>query len=147
MPTTAHITAPAAAPETPAAYLAAYEKFDHLVSRLRSVQTQRMTHSALEQLLETEGRELLRRLLQAHLAPAHAGHRHRRSQRRGRSGAHSSAHTEAGVGERLRDRRDLIMLMRQASARPGFPLRFIDTHAPGRYRPQPRCSPGRPQQG
>ena len=41
----------------------------------------------------------------------------------------------------------LIMLMRQASARPGFPLRFIDTHAPGRYRPPPRCSPGRPQQG
>jgi hypothetical protein len=46
MPTTAHITAPAAAPETPAAYLAAYEKFDHLVSRLRSVQTQRLSRNS-----------------------------------------------------------------------------------------------------
>ena len=100
MPTTAHIPAPAAAPETPAAetpaaYIAAYEKFDHLVSRLRSPQTQRMTHSALEQLLETEGRELLRRLLQAHLADRAPGtvtvavsdaagqaHTHQRTQRR-----------------------------------------------------------------
>jgi len=55
-----------------------------------------MTHSALEQLLEAEGRELLRRLLQAHLAERMPGtvtgavrdaagqaHTHQRTQRRG----------------------------------------------------------------
>lgn len=49
------------------AYLSAYEKFDRIITQLRAPQTQRMTHSELESLLETEGRELLRRLLQAHL--------------------------------------------------------------------------------
>lgn len=49
------------------AYLSAYEKFDQIITQLRAPQTQRMTHSELESLLETEGRELLRRLLQAHL--------------------------------------------------------------------------------
>lgn len=49
------------------AYLSAYEQFDSIITQLRSPQTQRMTHSELESLLETEGRELLRRLLQAHL--------------------------------------------------------------------------------
>lgn len=67
MPVTAHITSPAAAPELPSAYLAAYEQFAQLVTCLRAPQTQHMTHSQLEQLLETDGRELLRCLLQAHL--------------------------------------------------------------------------------
>lgn len=105
MPTTAHTTTPAAAPETPAAYLAAYEKFDHLASRLRSRHSQRMTHSALEQLLETEGRELLRRLLQAHLVERTPG-----AVTGAVSDAAGEAHThqrtrEAGVGERFRNGR------------------------------------------
>jgi hypothetical protein len=49
------------------AYLSAYEQFEEIITQLRAPQTQRMTHSELETLLETEGRELLRRLLQAHL--------------------------------------------------------------------------------
>ena len=49
------------------AYTAAHEQFDHLIAHLRSPEAQQMTHSDLEALLEVEGRELLRRLLQAHL--------------------------------------------------------------------------------
>jgi len=53
---------------TPAdAYLSAQEQFDSIITNLQSAQAQRMTHSQLEQLLEIEGRELLRRMLQAHL--------------------------------------------------------------------------------
>lgn len=48
------------------AFLPAYEQFEAMVAQLRAPQVQRMTHSAVEELLETEGRELLRRLLQAH---------------------------------------------------------------------------------
>jgi hypothetical protein len=67
MPATALITSPATTPATPAAYQAAYEKFEQLVAQLRAPQAQSMTHSALENLIEREGREVLRRLLQAHL--------------------------------------------------------------------------------
>src|SRR5438105_2030967 len=49
------------------AYTAAHEQFEHLIAHLHSPEAQRMTHSDLEGLLEVEGRELLRRLLQAHL--------------------------------------------------------------------------------
>ncbi len=52
---------------TATAYLFATEKFNQLCGHLQSTATQTMTHSALEKLLEREGRELLRRLLQAHL--------------------------------------------------------------------------------
>ena len=49
------------------AYTAAQEQCEHLIAHLRSPEAQQMTHSDLEGLLEVEGRELLRRLLQAHL--------------------------------------------------------------------------------
>lgn len=49
------------------AYIPAREQFDSLIERLRSPKSQRMTESEVENLIETEGRELLRRLLQAHL--------------------------------------------------------------------------------
>ncbi len=49
------------------AYEAAHEKFAQLIAHLRSSEAHQMTHSDLEALLEVEGRELLRRLLQAHL--------------------------------------------------------------------------------
>jgi hypothetical protein len=49
------------------AYTAAHEQFAHLIAHLRSPEAQQMTHSDVEALLEVEGRELLRRLLQAHL--------------------------------------------------------------------------------
>lgn len=49
------------------AYVSAREQLDSLIEQLRAPQTQRMTEDQLENLIETEGRELLRRLLQAHL--------------------------------------------------------------------------------
>jgi hypothetical protein len=49
------------------AYLPAQEQFDSIITRLRAPQSQRMTHSELEQFLNLEGRELLRLILQAHL--------------------------------------------------------------------------------
>ena len=49
------------------AYEAAHEKWAQLIAHLRSPEAHQMNHSDLEALLEVEGRELLRRLLQAHL--------------------------------------------------------------------------------
>lgn len=49
-------------------YLSAREQMDHLIEQLRAPKTQRMTESEVENLIEIEGRELLRRLLQAHHA-------------------------------------------------------------------------------
>jgi hypothetical protein len=49
------------------AYLPAQELFQSIVNQLQSSQTQKMTHSELENLLESQGCELLRRLLQAHI--------------------------------------------------------------------------------
>lgn len=51
----------------PAADLPAEEKFNHLRTQLRAPQAQELSHSELEMLLQTEGRELLRLLFQAHL--------------------------------------------------------------------------------
>jgi hypothetical protein len=45
----------------------AFEQFTDVVTQLRSAQSQHLDHGQVEQLLETEGRELLRRLLQGHL--------------------------------------------------------------------------------
>ena len=58
-----------ARPQLPAieAYLPAQEKFNQLLTQLRASETKQMTHSQLENLIETEGREVLRRLLQGHL--------------------------------------------------------------------------------
>jgi len=47
------------------AYLPAQEQFDSIISHLRS--TDRMTHSELEQFLDVDGREMLRRIFQAYL--------------------------------------------------------------------------------
>jgi hypothetical protein len=49
------------------AYTAAHEQCEHLIAHLRSPEAQQMTQSDLEALLEVEGQELLRRLLQAYL--------------------------------------------------------------------------------
>ena len=51
---------------TAPAYLAATAKFNQSCADLQSAAAQTMTHSALENRLERDGRELLRRLLQAH---------------------------------------------------------------------------------
>jgi len=48
-------------------WLPAQEQFHSIKSYLRSAQAKRMTHSELEEFLDLEGRELLRRMLQAHL--------------------------------------------------------------------------------
>jgi hypothetical protein len=49
------------------AYADAREQFDHIVAQLHAPETQLMTHSELENLIDSQGRELMRRLLQAHL--------------------------------------------------------------------------------
>src|SRR5713226_1358577 len=49
------------------AYEAAHKKFAQLIAHLRSPEAQQMIQSDLATWLEVEGRELLRRLLQAHL--------------------------------------------------------------------------------
>jgi hypothetical protein len=54
-------------PPVAEAYLSAREQFDSIITQLRSSQTQCMKLNQVEELLETEGRELLRRLLQGHL--------------------------------------------------------------------------------
>lgn len=48
-------------------FCAAREQFSFLVERLQSAETQRLEHGAVEAFLDTEGTELLRRLLQGHL--------------------------------------------------------------------------------
>jgi hypothetical protein len=48
-------------------FAAAEEKFSELVEQLRGEASRRMTHSELESLIAKEGREIHRRLLQAHL--------------------------------------------------------------------------------
>jgi hypothetical protein len=45
----------------------AFQQFTNVVTQLRSEAAQHLEHGHVEQLLETEGRELLRRLLQGHL--------------------------------------------------------------------------------
>jgi hypothetical protein len=47
------------------AYLSAQEQFNSIISHLRS--TDRMTHSELEQFLDVDGREILRRIFQGYL--------------------------------------------------------------------------------
>ena len=49
------------------AYASAHEHFEHLITQLHSPEVHQMTHSELEALFEVEGRELLRRLFQAHV--------------------------------------------------------------------------------
>src|SRR5260221_13980867 len=48
-------------------YASADEFFGGLKRKLQSKETRQMTHSDLERLLEEQGRELMRRLLQAHV--------------------------------------------------------------------------------
>src|SRR5256712_11899981 len=49
------------------AYEAAHEKWAQLIAHLRSPEAHQMIHTDLEAWLAVEGREVLRRLLQAHL--------------------------------------------------------------------------------
>jgi hypothetical protein len=49
------------------AYLPAREEFDSLIEQLRAPKNQRMTEPEVENLIENQGREILRLLLQAHL--------------------------------------------------------------------------------
>ena len=48
-------------------YVEAYEKFEEIVEQLRGKEAQRLRHDALEGLIEVNGREVLRRLLQGHM--------------------------------------------------------------------------------
>jgi len=53
--------------EMPDTYSSAHEQVETLISRLRSDETHSLDHGAVEALIRDEGRELQRRLLQAHL--------------------------------------------------------------------------------
>ena len=55
-------------PEQVAPFAASVEKFEAVVQQLGSASTCEMTHSEVEQLIDTEGKELMRRLLQDHLS-------------------------------------------------------------------------------
>ena len=68
-------------PEQVAPFAASVEKFEAVVQQLGSASTCEMTHSEVEQLIDTEGKELMRRLLQDHLSL-----RARQEQERGLSG-------------------------------------------------------------
>lgn len=57
----------------PAPFTQAEEQFATLLSHLQSEEVQAMTHSELERELEEKGRELMRSLLQAHLATRSPG--------------------------------------------------------------------------
>jgi hypothetical protein len=48
-------------------FFAAYEQFEKLVARLAGGECREMSHSALERLIETDGREVFRCLMQGHL--------------------------------------------------------------------------------
>ena len=48
-------------------YAGAYEQFEHLLGGLMDERTQAMTHGEVETLVQTQGGELLRRLIQGHL--------------------------------------------------------------------------------
>jgi hypothetical protein len=48
-------------------FVAAREHFEDLITRLNGEETARMTHAEVERLLDTGGRELIRRLFQGHL--------------------------------------------------------------------------------
>ena len=54
-------------PDRADAYLPVQEQFDYIKAQMRSKQTENWTVSDLEQFLEIDGRELLRRFAQAHL--------------------------------------------------------------------------------
>ena len=47
-------------------YADAVAQFDHLLGRLAHEATQRVTHGELEAMVQTEGNELLRRMIQGH---------------------------------------------------------------------------------
>lgn len=55
------------------AYLPAREQLDFIIEQLRAPQTQRMTEYEVENLIETEGRKLLRRLLPCPLERTRSG--------------------------------------------------------------------------
>ena len=48
-------------------FFSANQQFEHLIHRLRSQETSRMEHGEIEALVEQEGHELTRRLLQGYL--------------------------------------------------------------------------------
>jgi hypothetical protein len=48
-------------------YADALAQFEHLVDRLAREESQRLTHGELETMVQAEGSELLRRLIQGHL--------------------------------------------------------------------------------
>lgn len=67
MPVTANIIFATQTPEASAFYQTAYQYFDQLVTKLKSKPAQEMPLNQLESLVLTDGTEILRQLLQAHI--------------------------------------------------------------------------------
>lgn len=67
MPATANIISTTQTPAAPAFYQAAWDQFDMLVTKLQSSPAQSLKLHQLENLLLTDGFEVFRRLLQAHI--------------------------------------------------------------------------------
>ena len=86
-----------------AAFGSSAEQFDELTERLQSAETEAMRHSDLEQLIEKEGREVLRRLFQDHLRL-----RARREAERGLTGAVVGAEGEVRTHKRVGTERRLM---------------------------------------
>jgi hypothetical protein len=63
----------AADPAKTSAYVPAREQLEYLIEQLRAPKAQQMREDEIENLIEAEGRELLRRLLQAHLQERRPG--------------------------------------------------------------------------
>ena len=86
-----------------AAFGSSAEQFDAPTERLQSAETEAMRHSDLEQLIEKEGREELRRLFQDHLRL-----RARREAERGLTGAVVGAEGEVRTHKRVGTERRLM---------------------------------------
>jgi hypothetical protein len=96
-------------------FAATEEKFEEIVGRMRSDEAMHMNHSALEKLLETEGRELLRRVFENHLA-LRAG----QERTRGREGTVVGEDGQERGEQRVRERRLMSVFGPVTVPRVGF---------------------------
>ncbi len=105
-------------------YADALAQFEHLLGRLTHEETQRVTHGELEAMVQAEGSELLRRLIQGHLDQRSA-EEPLREQVIGEDGIRRT-HRREGCSRRLETRFGEVIVTRQSHGGPGldsvFPL-------------------------
>jgi hypothetical protein len=102
-------------------FVSACEQFESLVTRLDGEETRRMTHAAVERLLQTDGTELLRRLFQGHLDARGLGEVAARV-----DGSDGKARTHA----RVSDRELMTVFGAVRLARMGYGQRGVDSLYP-----------------